>query len=87
MDIFVDPDRHRQGIALDALTTLMDFLITERGHHRITIDPVLDNEAAVRCYEKAGFRRVGVMERAWCDTEGRWRDCLFMEHVLPDSGA
>ena len=48
----------------------------------MTIDPAVDNAPAIRCYEKAGFRRVGVMRAAWRDGwTGEWRDTLFMELV------
>ena len=82
IDIFVDPARHRQGIGTDALETVIRHLVEVRGHHRLTIDPAADNLAAIRCYEQAGFRPVGVMHAAWRDPAGAWRDCLLMEHVV-----
>jgi aminoglycoside 6'-N-acetyltransferase len=55
-------------------------LIDDRGHHRITIDPATANVAAVRAYENAGFRHVGVMRRSERDTGGEgWHDRLLME--------
>ena len=63
----------------------MRHLIDERGHHRITIDPASENAAAIRSYEKAGFRPIGLMEAAWRDEDGTWRDTLLME--LVDRGA
>ncbi len=82
IDIFVDATRHGRGIGTDALRTLIEHLFTDRGHHRVTIDPAADNAAAVRCYEKAGFRRVGVMESSWLDPHtNRWRDAILMELV------
>jgi aminoglycoside 6'-N-acetyltransferase len=82
VDILVDADRHGRGIGTDALETLVEYLLTERGHHRVTIDPAVDNLAAVRCYEKAGFRRVGVMESSWRDPHtDQWRDAILMELV------
>jgi len=82
IDLFVDPRRHRQGIAGEALATLLDHLASERGHHRFTIDPAVDNAAAIACYEKLGFSRVGVLRAAWRDkTSGRWRDNLLMELI------
>ena len=83
IDIFVDPRRQRRGVGSDAIATLVRYLIEEHGHHRVTIDPAADNQAAIRCYRKAGFRQVGVMEAAWRDfTTGRWRDALLMELVV-----
>ena len=43
------------------------------------IDPAADNERAIRCYEKAGFRRVGIMREHWLDPDGAWRDGLLMD--------
>jgi aminoglycoside 6'-N-acetyltransferase len=55
-------------------------LIDERGHHRITIDPAAANTAAIRAYEKVGFRRVGVMRSYERDAGGDgWHDGLLME--------
>jgi aminoglycoside 6'-N-acetyltransferase len=81
IDVFLDPASHGQGLGSDAIRALVRHLQTELGHHRVTIDPAVDNVAAVRCYEKAGFEPVGVMRRAWRDPEGKWRDVLFMELV------
>jgi aminoglycoside 6'-N-acetyltransferase len=83
IDLFLDTDRHGRGLGSDAVRTLADYLIAERGHHRVTIDPAADNHPAIRAYEKAGFERVGVMRAAWRDTwTGEWRDTLFMERVV-----
>ena len=82
LDIFVRPDLIGQGYGTEALKLLIAFLIEERGHHRITIDPAIDNAAAVRSYEKVGFRRIGKMEKYWRDGDGNWRDSLFMELVV-----
>jgi aminoglycoside 6'-N-acetyltransferase len=55
-------------------------LVEERGHHRITIDPAVDNVAAIRAYEKVGFKPVGVMRRYERDVDGDgWHDGLLME--------
>jgi aminoglycoside 6'-N-acetyltransferase len=59
--------------------TLARYLIDERGHHRLTIDPAADNDAAIRVYEKVGFRRVGVMREYWHSPDGTWQDSLLMD--------
>ena len=83
IDLFVASERQGRGLGSDAVRALADHLVSERGHHRVTIDPAADNHAATRAYEKAGFRRVGVMRAAWRDTwTGEWRDTLFMERVV-----
>jgi aminoglycoside 6'-N-acetyltransferase len=81
IDVFLDPGASGRGHGTTALRLLVRHLLEERGHHRITIDPAVENAAAVRSYEKAGFQRVGTLEAAWRDEEGRWRDLLLMELV------
>ncbi len=81
IDLFVDPAWAGRGLGTDAVATLVRHLQRDRGHHRITIDPALDNAAAIRSYEKVGFRRVGVTRRSWRDPGGVWRDSLPMELV------
>jgi aminoglycoside 6'-N-acetyltransferase len=60
------------------------YLIEQRGHHRLTIDPAADNAAAIRCYEKVGFRPVGVMRRYEQGPDGTWHDGLLMELLAED---
>ncbi len=80
IDLFVDPLLHSRGIGAEAVRRVALVLIDERGHHRITIDPAADNAAAISCYEKVGFRRVGVLRRAERDVGGAgWHDVLLME--------
>ena len=80
VDIFVDPALHGRGIGTEALRLTAEHLIGQRGHHRITIDPAADNAAAIRSYEKAGFRQVGVMRSYERDVDGKgWHDGMLME--------
>jgi aminoglycoside 6'-N-acetyltransferase len=88
IDLFIDPALRGRGIGPEALRRVVRHLVEERGHHRITIDPAADNAAAIRAYEKAGFRAVGVMRRYERDTGGDgWHDGLLMELVVEDDGA
>ena len=88
IDLFLDPALHGQGLGTEALRKLSRHLIEDRGHHRVTIDPAVDNARAIRCYEKAGFRRVGVMHRYERDVSGDgWHDALLMELVDESPGA
>jgi len=83
IDLFVDPALHGRGIGSEAVRRVVRLLFGERGHHRITIDPASENAAAIRAYEKAGFRRVGVMRQAERDADGGgWHDALMMELLV-----
>jgi RimJ/RimL family protein N-acetyltransferase len=80
IDIFLDPAVHGRGHGRDALGTLARYLVDERGHHRLTIDPAADNDRAIRCYEAVGFRRVGIMRSYEHDVDGPgWHDGLLMD--------
>jgi aminoglycoside 6'-N-acetyltransferase len=80
IDLFLDPALHNQGHGSEAVRRVVRLLIDERDHHRITIDPAGTNAAAIRAYEKVGFRRVGVMRSYERDADGRdWHDGLLME--------
>lgn len=79
MDIYVDPALHRRGLATDALRTMARHLVEDHGHHRITIDPAADNDAAIACYRKVGFRPIGIARRAERGNDGTWHDSLLMD--------
>lgn len=81
IDLFLDPQLHGQGIGTEALRLLCEHLLKECGHHRVTIDPAADNAAAIRSYEKVGFRTVGVMRRYEHRGGKDYRDGLLMELI------
>ena len=68
-----------RGVGPDAVRTLARFLFDVRGHHRLVIDPAADNAAAIRAYEKVGFRAGGVMRAYERIDDGPWHDCLLMD--------
>lgn len=79
IDLFLSEDVHGHGLGTDAVRTMALHLIHDRGHHRLVIDPAADNAAAIRAYEKAGFRPVGVMRRYERSPDGEWHDGLLMD--------
>ena len=81
MDIFLATSRHGRGLGTEAIRLLARHLFEEHGHHRLTIDPAVDNAAAIRAYEKVGFRRVGIMRNYERDPDGVWHDGLLMDMV------
>jgi aminoglycoside 6'-N-acetyltransferase len=79
IDVYLTAARHRQGFGSEAVRVLARHLLEERGHHRLTIDPAAENHAAIRAYEKVGFRPVGVMRSYERGPDGSWHDGLLME--------
>jgi aminoglycoside 6'-N-acetyltransferase len=84
LDIFVSSSHQGRGLGTEAIRVLIRHLISERGHHRLTIDPRADNYQAIRAYEHVGFRRVGVLRKYELHPDGIWHDGLFMELLAED---
>jgi aminoglycoside 6'-N-acetyltransferase len=79
IDIILDAGHQDRGIGSEALRTVIRWLVKERGHHRITIDPDVENARAIRAYEAVGFKPVGVMRQYERRTDGTYRDGLLMD--------
>ena len=79
IDVYLDPAEAGKGLGGDAVGTLARHLIDDLGHHRLVIDPAADNIAAIRAYEKVGFRPVGVMRRYELGPDGTFHDGLLMD--------
>jgi aminoglycoside 6'-N-acetyltransferase len=79
IDVYLTASRHGEGFGSEAVRVLARHLLEERGHHRITIDPAAANTAAIRAYEKVGFRPVGVMRSYEQAPDGTWHDGMLMD--------
>jgi aminoglycoside 6'-N-acetyltransferase len=79
IDIFLATAAQSRGLGGEAIRLLAGYLIRERGHHRLVIDPAADNYRAIRCYAAVGFRPVGIMRRYERGSDGSWHDGLLME--------
>ena len=79
IDIYVADGLQGRGVGTDAVRTLARHLVDDHGHHRLEIDPAVDNAAAIACYRKVGFRAVGVTRRSERGSDGTWHDSLLMD--------
>lgn len=79
LDLFLDPSVQGRGIGPEAIRILARHLFEQEGHHRLTIDPALENERAIRAYAKVGFKSVGRMRQYQRFPDGTWRDALLMD--------
>jgi RimJ/RimL family protein N-acetyltransferase len=61
------------GFGTDAVRLILGFAFRELNLHRVELDVYDYNVRAIRCYEKAGFRR-----------EGTLRDALFRDGAYHD---
>jgi aminoglycoside 6'-N-acetyltransferase len=86
LDIFLAPAYQGQGHGPAALRLVARWLVDERGHHRLTIDPAEANDRAIRSYAGVGFRPVGVMRRYERGLDGSWHDNLLMDLLAEELG-
>ena len=72
MNIAVDPDRRRQGIA----RALLDAMLDRAGHDaNYTLEVRVSNTGAIALYERYGFRTVGTRRHYYSDNG---EDALIM---------
>lgn len=71
------PGQQGRGLGTEAVGLALRFAFDTRNLQRVWLRVFADNAAAVRCYEKAGFVREGVMRRA-AFIEGVWTDIVVM---------
>ena len=66
-----------QGYGTDAVRTLLRVAFGEMNLHRVSLRVNADNARAIRCYQKAGFRREGT------NREVVYRDGAYVDqHVM-----
>ena len=58
IDMFLVPSARGDGAGPDAARALATYLRDDQGWTRVTVDPYLWNEAAIRAWQRAGFVRV-----------------------------
>ena len=59
LDMFLVPSARDQGLGPDAARALSDWLLGPGEMDRVTADPYISRERAVRSWAKAGFETVG----------------------------
>ena len=79
IDLFLTTTAQGRGLGPDAIRTVARYLLEERGHHRLTIDPSAANERAIKAYTRVGFKPVGVMRQYELGRDGTWHDGLLMD--------
>lgn len=72
-----DPEYRGKGYGSDALRAVLRYAFHEMNLERIGLNVNGNNTRAIRAYEKAGFRREGVMRRALL-RDGEWQDRIIM---------
>ncbi len=85
MNVAVDPDRRRHGIASALLTSLIERV---GGEAQLTLEVRRSNAGAIRLYEGFGFRSAGVRRRYYADNGEdalvMWRTPATLRGTLDD---
>jgi RimJ/RimL family protein N-acetyltransferase len=72
-----------RGFGTDALRVLLRFAFEQMNLHRIELITDADNDRGIRCYEKAGFKREGLL-RGKRQRYGQPLDMLVMSVLRGD---
>jgi RimJ/RimL family protein N-acetyltransferase len=57
-----DAENLGKGIGTEMVAQLVEFLFRDSAATKIQTDPAPNNLRAIRCYEKAGFQKVGIVD-------------------------
>lgn len=75
--VIASPQDRGQGIGCEALRLMERFAFQTLGLERLELDVMMENQPALRCYEKAGFTLEGVKRHAFY-LDGRFCDVGVM---------
>jgi diamine N-acetyltransferase len=76
-------ERRGTGLGTDATRLTLDWAFNMLGLHNVMLTVLPTNTAAIRTYEKAGFKRIGV-RRDSLSVLGRRGDEVLMDAVARD---
>jgi RimJ/RimL family protein N-acetyltransferase len=70
--VLVAPSHRGEGVGRAMVSLLADIAFGEHEVHRLHLNVYSFNEAAIRCYQAAGFRREGLLRDTTLTTGGFW---------------
>ena len=79
-------ERRGQGLGGEATRLTLDWGFHVLGLHNVLLEALAWNTAAIRAYERAGFRRIGVRREA-AMSRGERADVVLMDALRADFGA
>jgi len=80
VDLFIsigDDNFLSGGYGADAVKTLVDYCFGHLNLHKIALRVYESNERAIKCYEKVGFKREGILKDEHF-SGGRYEDVIVM---------
>ena len=83
LGVALAPEAIGQGYGSAACRVLLDYAFLDRGLHRVQLECLATNEAAIRTYRAVGFVEEGrLRESAW--VRGAWVDEVIMSLLSSD---
>ncbi|RLL48362.1 GNAT family N-acetyltransferase [Oceanobacillus piezotolerans] len=80
IDQFIgEVDYWNRGIGTLLVSSMVDFLTSEKNADRVVMDPQVRNIRAIRCYEKCCFKKVKLLPKKELH-EGVYEDCWLIEY-------
>lgn len=80
MDQFIgEPAYWEKGIGTKLVQSAITYIMENTGAEAIAMDPKVNNERAIKCYEKCGFKKVKILKEHELH-EGVLEDCWMMEY-------
>ncbi|WP_096155328.1 MULTISPECIES: GNAT family N-acetyltransferase [Bacillus] len=85
MDQFIgEVDYWNKGIGTLLVSSMVDYLSTNKKASKVVMDPQTWNERAIKCYEKCGFQKIKLLPKQEYH-EGEYRDCWQIEYSTKDA--
>ena len=72
-----------QGIGSEATNLLLDFAFNMLNMHNVYLSVLAYNKRAIRCYEKIGFKKVGV-QREFMFVSGQYHDVIIYDMLASE---
>ena len=77
MMIYIHQDFHGVGLGAEMTSILLE-LAKDKGLHRVGLEVVEDNIAAVNLYKKMGFEIEGVIREGYFGADGKYHNVMVM---------
>lgn len=71
------------GYGTDAVKTLVEYCFNNLNLHKVSVRVFVSNQRAVRCYEKAGFKREGLLKEHHF-SNGKYEDVILMGMIVSE---
>jgi RimJ/RimL family protein N-acetyltransferase len=81
LGICLDGQARGRGLCGQAISLLANYLQDQWRVRKLGLKVRADNTSAIRCYERVGFERCGLLQQH-IFIEGSWHDVVLMERFL-----